>query len=58
MLCLLFLLLIYFISKSNSQKIDLLSLYIMRIDIKLLFNGFINRIIHNNIKQEEENLFI
>ena len=57
-MCILFLLLIYFISKSNSQKIDLLSLCIMRIDIKLLFNGFINRIIHNNIKQEEENLFI
>jgi hypothetical protein len=49
---------IFYFSKSNSQKIDLLSLYIMRIDIKLLFNGFINRIIHNNIKQEEENLFI
>jgi hypothetical protein len=26
----------------------------MRIDIKLLFNGFINRIMHNNIKLEEE----
>ncbi len=55
MLCLLFYVafnIFYF--KIKQPKDRFIIIYIMRIDIKLLFNGFINRIMHNNIKLEEE----